>query len=474
MYVTLEPCCHHGKQPPCVEAVIEAGIKRVYVGSDDPNPLVAGGGIKILKEHGIEVVTQVLKDECDRLNEVFFYFIQTRRPYVAMKYAMTMDGKIATHSGLSKWITGEKAREHVQNLRHRYKAIMAGIGTVLADDPLLTCRIEGGVNPIRIICDTHLKLPLESQIVNTAKEVPTDIYNAIDQRSGRLDIVGKTYAVRGAVTLASFTLTLWLTQDIVLTLALMLGASLVVFFVYSLPQARAFYAPEQPQNARVAALLWECLPLAVYSFLNTTTASIPKLALSSRMGETALGIYGPVTQPVVLLQVGATYLFNPFITVFADSYARRDKKGFFKAVFAVQGIVLALLPLGLAVAHFLGRWGLATFVSPGLADYQYLLGPMVVSAILTALVLFYSMVLTVMRCMKGLIVANVCAIAVSALASGPCIARWELQGTTYAAVLAQLVQLVMLGGVALRMARRHFAGSGPLPKPEDPFDGLPS
>ena len=170
----------------------------------------------------------------------------------------------------------------------------------------------------------------------------TDIYNAIDQRSGRLDIGGKTYAVRGAVTLASFTLTLWLTQDIVLTLALMLGASLVVFFVYSLPQARAFYAPEQPQNARVAALLWECLPLAVYSFLNTTTASIPKLALSSRMGETALGIYGPVTQPVVLLQVGATYLFNPFITVFADSYARRDKKGFFKAVFAVQGIVLAL------------------------------------------------------------------------------------------------------------------------------------
>ena len=180
MYVTLEPCCHHGKQPPCVEAVIEAGIKRVYVGSDDPNPLVAGGGIKILKEHGIEVVTQVLKDECDRLNEVFFYFIQTRHPYVAMKYAMTMDGKIATYSGLSKWITGEKAREYVQNLRHRYKAIMAGIGTVLADDPLLTCRIEGGVNPIRIICDTHLKLPLESQIVKTAKEVPTIV--AVSER----------------------------------------------------------------------------------------------------------------------------------------------------------------------------------------------------------------------------------------------------------------------------------------------------
>lgn len=173
MYVTLEPCCHYGKQPPCVEAVIEAGIKRVFVGSKDPNPLVAGKGVKILREHGIEVVEDVLKDECDRLNEVFFYYIQTKHPYVVMKYAMTMDGKIATYSGLSKWITGEKAREHVQNLRHRYKAIMVGIGTVLADDPLLTCRIEGGVNPIRIICDSRLRIPLDSQIVKTAIEVPT-------------------------------------------------------------------------------------------------------------------------------------------------------------------------------------------------------------------------------------------------------------------------------------------------------------
>ncbi len=175
MYVTLEPCCHYGKQPPCVEAVIGAGIKRVFVGSKDPNPLVAGKGVKILREHGIEVVEDVLKDECDRLNEVFFYYIQTRRPYVVMKYAMTMDGKIATYSGLSKWITTEKAREHVQNLRHRYKAIMVGIGTVLADDPLLTCRIEGGVNPIRIICDSRLRIPIDSQIVKTATEVPTII-----------------------------------------------------------------------------------------------------------------------------------------------------------------------------------------------------------------------------------------------------------------------------------------------------------
>ena len=180
LYVTLEPCCHYGKTPPCTEAILEQKIARVVIGSRDPNPLVAGKGAAILRAAGVRVEEDFMREECDALNPVFFHYIRKKTPYVVMKYAMTMDGKIATYSGLSKWITGEKAREHVQNLRHRYKAIMAGIGTVLADDPLLTCRIEGGVNPIRIICDTHLKLPLESQIVNTAKEVPTIV--AVSER----------------------------------------------------------------------------------------------------------------------------------------------------------------------------------------------------------------------------------------------------------------------------------------------------
>lgn len=175
MYVTLEPCCHHGKQPPCVDAILEAKIARVVVGSADPNPLVAGKGIRILKEHGVEVTENVLRKECDSINPVFFHYIQTKRPYVVMKYAMTLDGKIAAFTGLSKWITGEAAREHVQTLRHRFSAIMAGIGTVLADDPLLTCRMPGGRNPVRIICDSRLRTPLSSQIVMTADTVPTII-----------------------------------------------------------------------------------------------------------------------------------------------------------------------------------------------------------------------------------------------------------------------------------------------------------
>lgn len=173
MYVTLEPCCHQGRQPPCTDAILDAGIARVVVGSDDPNPLVAGKGLEILRRGGVEVVTGVLREECDALNPVFFHFIRTKRPYVVMKYAMTMDGKIATRTGASRWITGEAARRRVHRDRHRYTAIMAGVGTVLADDPMLNCRIRGCKNPVRVICDTHLRTPLTSRIVRTAGEIPT-------------------------------------------------------------------------------------------------------------------------------------------------------------------------------------------------------------------------------------------------------------------------------------------------------------
>ena len=173
IYVTLEPCCHYGKQPPCVNAILEAGIRRVIIGSSDPNPLVAGKGIRILKDHGIEVTENILKEECDKLNEAFFYYIQNKKPYVVMKYAMTMDGKIAAYTGESKWVTGEAARIHVQEQRLKYTGIMVGVGTVLADDPMLTCRLENSRNPVRIICDSHLRTTLTSKIVRTAETIPT-------------------------------------------------------------------------------------------------------------------------------------------------------------------------------------------------------------------------------------------------------------------------------------------------------------
>ena len=171
LYVTLEPCSHQGKTPSCTEAIIENKIHKVVIGSKDPNPLVKG--IEILKENGIEVVTGVLQKECEEMNRVFFHYIKTGKPYILMKYAMTLDGKIATRSGKSKWITGEEAREAVHQTRNDYSGIMVGVNTILQDDPLLTCRIKGGRNPNRIICDTHLRTPLSSRVVETARYIPT-------------------------------------------------------------------------------------------------------------------------------------------------------------------------------------------------------------------------------------------------------------------------------------------------------------
>ncbi|SES83467.1 bifunctional diaminohydroxyphosphoribosylaminopyrimidine deaminase/5-amino-6-(5-phosphoribosylamino)uracil reductase RibD [[Clostridium] polysaccharolyticum] len=175
LYVTLEPCCHYGKTPPCTDAIIEHKIKRVVIATLDPNPLVSGKGIQILKEHGISVTTGVLEAEALELNHVFFHYITSGLPYVVMKYAMSADGKIATRTGASQWITSEEARNHVHTLRNQYTGIMVGIGTVKADDPLLTCRIPNGNHPVRIVCDTNCQIALDSNIIKTAKDIPTYI-----------------------------------------------------------------------------------------------------------------------------------------------------------------------------------------------------------------------------------------------------------------------------------------------------------
>ena len=182
MYVTLEPCCHQGKTPPCTDIILERGIGKVYVGSMDPNPKVAGKGVQMLREAGVTVVEDFMREECDQLNPVFFHYITTKTPYVVMKYAMTLDGKIATKTGASKWITGEAARKEVQHMRHQYMGIMAGIGTVLADDPMLNVRVEGWKSPVRIVCDSKLRIPPGSQIVKSAEKYRTIVAYA-DQKN---------------------------------------------------------------------------------------------------------------------------------------------------------------------------------------------------------------------------------------------------------------------------------------------------
>ena len=165
IYVTLEPCSHYGKTPPCVDKIIESKIKRVVIGMVDPNPLVAGKGINKLKMAGIEVKVGVLEDKCKRLNEIFIKYILTKKPYVVLKTAMSLDGKIATKNGESKWITSKKSRLQVHNLRNKFSAIMVGVNTVIKDNPELTCRIQNGNDPIRIIVDSKLRIPIDSKIL---------------------------------------------------------------------------------------------------------------------------------------------------------------------------------------------------------------------------------------------------------------------------------------------------------------------
>ncbi len=165
IYVTLEPCTHYGKTPPCVNKIIDAGIKRCVIAVLDPNPIVSGNGVRVLKQAGIEVVVGVLEKEAIIQNEIFFKYMSTKMPYLFLKCGITLDGKIATRGGDSKWITNEKSREKVQYLRHKYMGIMIGVNTLLADNPRLNARIKGGKDPYRIIIDPNLKIPFDCKFV---------------------------------------------------------------------------------------------------------------------------------------------------------------------------------------------------------------------------------------------------------------------------------------------------------------------
>ena len=168
LYVTLEPCNHHGRTPPCTEAILKSGLKRVVVGMKDPNPTVKGGGCEYLESKGVLVTTGVMEPECLRLNEAFLKFVISGRPFVMVKSALTMDGWTATATGHSKWITNDESRQYVHRLRDRVDAVMVGIGTVLSDDPLLTTRLVRGrgKDPLRVVVDTHLRTPLNARILS--------------------------------------------------------------------------------------------------------------------------------------------------------------------------------------------------------------------------------------------------------------------------------------------------------------------
>ncbi|WP_411333315.1 bifunctional diaminohydroxyphosphoribosylaminopyrimidine deaminase/5-amino-6-(5-phosphoribosylamino)uracil reductase RibD [Metabacillus indicus] len=167
VYVTLEPCSHHGKTPPCADLLIQSKVRRVVVAVEDPNPAVAGRGIRKLRNAGIEVELGVSKEEAAELNKIFFHYIKKKRPFVTLKWAGSLDGKTATVTGESKWITGKEARKDVHSYRERHDAILTGIETVIKDNPSLTCRTEHAKKqPVRIVLDTHLRIPETAAVLN--------------------------------------------------------------------------------------------------------------------------------------------------------------------------------------------------------------------------------------------------------------------------------------------------------------------
>ncbi len=171
LYVNLEPCSHHGRTPPCVDRIVAAGVKRVFVSVPDPNPLVAGDGIEKLRENGVEVQVGPLASRATRLNEVFFHYIQKRTPFVLLKLAMTLDGKIATATGNSRWITGSRARDAGHRLRHDYDAILVGVGTIVEDDPSLDVRWRRRNRIQKIVLDTRLRTPSKAKIFDSGDPV---------------------------------------------------------------------------------------------------------------------------------------------------------------------------------------------------------------------------------------------------------------------------------------------------------------
>jgi len=198
LYLNLEPCTHYGRTPPCVPQIIKAGVKRVVIGMKDPNPVVNGKGIEALKESGLDVKVGVLGKECRRLNEAFCKYILKKEPFVVLKVAATLDGKIATRNGDSKWISGEASRRFVHKLRDEVDGVLVGIGTVLRDDPLLTARMKEGREPYRIVLDSRLKIPEEAKvfensplevILATTGSAPQDKIERLEKRGVRVLII---------------------------------------------------------------------------------------------------------------------------------------------------------------------------------------------------------------------------------------------------------------------------------------------
>ena len=297
-------------------------------------------------------------------------------------------------------------------------------------------------------------------------EALVDVYSGIDQRADRMDIIGKSFLLRGALSCLGFALGMKLTGSLLLAVGAMAASSLAVAVVYDRPwAARLGCTQGRAAAARVRALLTECAPLMAYSFLNTAVATIPRQFLQLWHGNAATAVFGSITAPTVVLQLGATYVFTPLISLFARRWQDRDRRGFTRLFLAVCAAIAGIGAAGFVGVRLLGRWGLTLLYSTSANGRQILaaeglLVPMVAATVLTAFVLFLNMLLTIVRDFRGLVLANLVGIAVCTAASALLVRRLALWGTSYALLAALAAQAAALLVFGLARAARQFAGPG--------------
>ena len=245
LYVNLEPCAHHGRTPPCTDTIIASGIRRVVCAAVDPNPQVSGEGIKQLRAAGIDVTVGPRSAEAQKINEAFFAFHEKQRPFIALKFAASLDGKLASRTGDSKWITNEAARAYARSLRAEYQAVVVGINTVLSDDPQLGARRPGKKDPLRVIVDSRLQIPLCSQalrdnnvLIATTADAPSGKKHELQQRGVQvLDFPGKTVPIKKLLTA--------LAKQEIISVLVEGGGGIIGSFIDAgaVDKVYAFYAP---------------------------------------------------------------------------------------------------------------------------------------------------------------------------------------------------------------------------------------
>lgn len=328
---------------------------------------------------------------------------------------------------------------------------------------LAACAAYGGV--LRLPGQTLAALLL--YMLFRVGEALVDVYSGIDQRADRMDVIGKSFILRGALSCLGFALGMKFTGSLLLSVGLMAAVSLGVALAYDRPwAARLGDTAGRAAAGRVRALLVECAPLMAYSFLNTAVSTIPRQFLQLQHGNAATAIFGSITAPTVVLQLGATYVFTPLISLFTRRWLARDRRGFGalfgRVLLAIGGIGIA----GFAGVKLLGRWGLALLYSTSENGRQILaneglLTPMVAATVLTALVLFLNMLLTIVRDFKGLVISNLIGIAACLGVSPLLVGRWDMWGASWALIAALSVQAAALLAFGLARARRQFAAPGP-------------